>query len=70
MYVRGSKQTLVSVGEKPHLESTERFFRVLETIPCGQVIPARIIKLGFLTDQLQIRESRCEIQFSAERINE
>lgn len=70
MYVRGSEHTLVSVGERPNLESTERFQTVLETVPYDLAIPARIIKLGFLTDQLQVKESGYEIQFSVKGIKE
>jgi hypothetical protein len=70
MYVRGSEPTLVAVGENPHLESTERFWTVLETLPDDQIIPARIVKLGFLTDQLQINESGYKIRFSVEGIKE
>lgn len=60
--------TLAGRGDLPDLESTVQFQQVMETLPPGSCVPMSVIKLGFLTDQLEIKDPGYEVEFSAEDI--
>ena len=71
MYSRNpnpEEMTLVGRGDLPNLEFTVRFQQVIETLPLGASVPISIVKLGFLTGQLQVKHNDYEVEFSTEDI--
>jgi hypothetical protein len=67
MYVlqdAGGENRLRARGSEPNLQATDRFWRVIETLPDDSHVPAPLVKFGLLTRQLSPVESDVRVELS------